>query len=154
MSHDEPTHSWRDNKTALRLVRIGFLLQFYLPAVVCIVGFLGAYDYFLPMHHPDHQIAFSAQYASYVFHIVAPITLFVLIVQCAVFTLLLRTPAPRSAAGVLCLLIVMNILHSGLWMLADSPLTLIRLTPPTILYIIAIIVEWRTPRHASETNPS
>jgi len=29
------TPSWRDNKAVLWLVRIGFLLQFYIPAIVC-----------------------------------------------------------------------------------------------------------------------
>jgi len=145
---DEPT-SWRDNKTVLRLIRIGFILQFYLPAVVCIVGLLGVYDYFLPMQHPDHNVAQSAHDASYIFHVIAIPTLMVLAVQWVFFTLLLLHPELRSPAGILCLLIVINILHSGLWMLAGSPLTLIRLTPPTILYIIAIFVKQKPPHSCS-----
>lgn len=135
---DETPVTWRDNKTVLRLVRIGFILQFLIPAIVCIVG-LAAYDFFVPpKQNLDRYAELVAQNQRYLFHVIAIPTLIVLAVQYIIFALPLRLVELRSAVPVLWCLIIMNIIHSALWILLESPLTFMRLTPPTILYIVAI----------------
>ena len=140
---DEKTSSWRDNKTVLRLVRIGFLLQFYIPAVVC--GYF-IWVYFAmpveipPRDDPNFRGAEMDAFIRGMFFQFAAATLAVLAVEWTILTLALRRKTP-SAGNVLGCLVYINILHSGLWLLILFPLTLIRLAPPTILYILAIRCE-------------
>ena len=145
---EETPATWRDNKTVLRLVRIGFILQFYIPAVVCIIlGIIGllieAYYFFMPPPIVTGYINIAmVMYELQLVAIIAGLTLVVLAVQWTIFTLILRSEKLRSATPVLWWLIGMNVIHSILWlpMLLVNPLqvTLVRLTPPTILYIMAI----------------
>ena len=121
--------SWRDNKAVLWLVRIGFLLQFYIPAIVCC-------RYICVKYSVAHYDLFYLWYFW---------TIVLLVVQCSVFTLILRFVKLRSAHIVLWCLIVMNVIHSAYWLYFASipwPLTMRRLALPTALYLIAILVEW------------
>ncbi|MCL2624277.1 MAG: hypothetical protein FWD31_11495 [Planctomycetaceae bacterium] len=120
--------SWRDNKTVLWLVRIGFLLQFYIPMFVCC--------YYVYVNYPGYGL----------FYIWYVRTLILLVVQCSVLTLILRFGKLRSAHIVLWCLIVMNVIHSAYWLYfvpyISFPLTMHRLALPTALYFFAILIEW------------
>jgi len=133
--------SWRDNKAVLWLVRIGFLLQFYIPAIVCI---LIMWDASLPPQTVNNDEIFYKN----LLHTASLITLILLVVQGSIFTLILRFAKLRTAKTVLWWLVVINILHTCAWGIIVMPVTLIRLTPPTILYLIAIRIESKTLRHA------
>ena len=147
--------SWRDNKNTLWLVRIGFALQFYIPALVCIwiIRITGTYEpkivprddpYFADYDFVNHLYAEFFKFSIY--------TLILLFVQCTVFTLILRFAKLRLATEILIWLIVINILHSLIWCFIGWPLTLIRLAIPTILYIIAAAIESKKPPYADRTN--
>ena len=143
--------SWRDNKAVLWLVRIGFLLQFYIPAVVCCVIMLAAFlqpPFTMGRDDPHYMEYAFYENLRWDFFIFSILTLILLAVQCIIGMLILRSPKTRFAGTVLWCLIVFNVLHGFVWMLAMWPVTLIRLTPPTILYGIAFYVEWRTARNA------
>ena len=132
-----------NNQLVLRLVQIGFLLQFYIPAVVCVYLICA---YFVPILPVGDLFAYDLGELGVLnrldFATIAAFTLAVLAVQCVIFTLGQRLAEPCPATGFLLCLIVINIWHGRAWMVAGIPLTAIRLTPPTILYIIAVLVEW------------
>ena len=157
-TEETPAVTWRNNKTVLWLVRVGFILQFFIPAIVCCAIIHSyhvsptPYPVFAP-DDPNFDKAYNAAFMHYVRSQLAGITLAVLVVQCAIFTLILRFAKLRSANGVLQCLIAINLIHGMLWLAGGWPWTIARLTPPTILYLIAIIVEWRAARHA-ETHSS
>jgi len=128
--------SWRDNKAVLWLVRIGFLLQFYIPAIVCCwVAWVSA-----PFNASLHD-DFAPGFFRY-----AILTLILLAVQYHILTKFLRSRELRSAGLVLGCLVVFNTLHGVAWLYYTwswwLPITLIRLTPPNLLYLIAIVIEW------------
>ena len=144
--HDRPT-SWRNNKTILWLVRIGFLLQFYIPAIVCclfIYNFSTLPIYTMSPDDPRYDaVELEPGMLECLFFVLSVFTLPLVIVQCSIFTLILRFAKLKSAETVLWWLVVINVLHSALSMFIFFliPGTLIRLTPPTILYLIAIRIE-------------
>ena len=153
--------SWRDNGIVLSLVRTGFILQFYIPAIIClciiwytgdIVWQTGTYVPKVvpktvqdsPVYERDgvyyggdgsHNLLNKAL-CMFSFY-----TLILLVVQCTIFTLILRFARLRYASIVLGCLIVINIIHSLFWLYFMLPLTLIRLAIPTIQYILAICFE-------------
>ena len=121
--------SWRDNKAVLWLVRIGFLLQFYVPMFVCC-------RYICVNYSNGYYGLFYIWYVR---------TIILLVVQWSIYTLILRFIKLRSAHIVLWCLIVMNVIHSAYWLYFAPipwPLTMRRLALPTTLYFIAILVEW------------
>jgi hypothetical protein len=123
-----PRPTWRDNKAVLWLVRIGFHLQFYIPAIICCFVILASYS------------ANNNVIGGYAFFI-AFTALVVLVAQWTITTLFLRHATLRTAGIVLGCLIVMNVIHSLVWLcfMSDLPqIPLFRLTPPTVLYMIAI----------------
>ena len=124
----QPT-SWRDNMAVLRLVRIGFLLQFYIPVIVCCICICTSFVW-------RNEVV-----GGYVFFF-GIFTLILLAVQCSFFTWVLRLEKLRFACHVLLSFIVINVIHSIVWLcLGWWPMTVVRLTPPTILYLIAAIIE-------------
>ncbi|MCL2120498.1 MAG: hypothetical protein FWH27_18955 [Planctomycetaceae bacterium] len=146
MSPTEETPSvhlptWRDNKTVFWLVRVGFVLQFYIPMIVCcyIVYETGTSPSFTMRNEQFFKFGIS--------------TLILLFVQCTVFTLILRHARLRFAEGVLWCLIVINAIHSLAWLMVMWPLTLIRLIPPNALYYIAISVEARIACNVRQEPP-
>jgi hypothetical protein len=145
--------SWRDNKAVLWLVRIGFLLQFYIPAAVCcyIVYETGTRPPFTMSeddpYYADHAFG---EHLSEEFFKFGVYTLILLFVQWTIFALILRFAKLRSVEGILWCLIVINIIHAFAWIFVLWPVTLIRLTPPTVLYYIAITIETRRSRHAPQ----
>ena len=149
--------SWRDNKAVLWLVRIGFLLQFYIPAIVCcyIIYVTGTRPPFTMSeddpYYADHVFVEGLRDGFFKFGIY---TLILLFVQWTIFSLILRFGKFRSVTGVLLCLIVINILHALAWMLVMWPVTLIRLTPPTLLYVIAIFFEWNAPHNDIQSTAS
>ena len=140
------TPTWRDNKAVLWLVRAGFVLQFYIPMVVCcwIVYSTGTRSPFT-MSKDDPNFADHAfvEYLNQEFFKFGIYTLIFLVIQWAIFALILRFAKLRVANEVLVWLIVINVIHGFAWMLVMWPVTLIRLTPPSILFGIAICVESR-----------
>lgn len=153
MSEIEKIPTWRDNKIVLRLVRIGFLLQFYIPALIWVVVFAAlCIEEMSQLYRTPAMLTMTL--------IVATIVLYVFAAQWIFFAPILRFMKLRSAAPVLWCLIVTNILHivfNIYWvriiinifpsmmniLLLKPPLEwlLILLVPPTVLYIIAILVE-------------
>ena len=77
-------------------------------------------------------------YFSGLFFKIGIYTLILLVVQCTIFTLILRSAKLRFAGIVLGCLIAINIIHSIFWLCFMLPLTLARLAIPTFLYIIAV----------------
>ena len=145
--------SWRDNKAVLWLVRIGFFLQFYIPMIVCchIVYTTGTRPPFTTSeddpYYADYAFGESLNEQFFKYGIY---TLIFLFVQWTIFSLILRLGQLRSVTEVLLWLIVINALHAFAWMFLVIPITLIRLTPPTILYLIAIRIESKAQRFASQ----
>jgi len=150
------TPTWRDNKAVLWLVRVGFVLQFYIPMVVCcwIVYSTGTRSPFT-MSKDDPNFADHAfvEYLNREFFKFGIYTLIFLVIQWAIFALVLRYAKLRSAGGVLLCLMIINIFHSLAWMLVMWPVTLIRLIPPTVLYYIAVWIEMGT-FHNAPQEPS
>ena len=147
--------SWRDNKTVLWLVRIGFALQFYIPPIVC-VWIIWDYMMFVPKIIPeddpsymDYQFIIYLRFEFFKFSIY---TLILLALQCTIFTLILRSAKLRFAGGVLWCLIIINIFHSLIWCFMMWPLTLIRLAIPTILFLIAVCIESGKSNNARQTD--
>ena len=135
--NDEIT--WRDNRIVLWLVRIGFLLQFYIPAGVCC--------YILIMTVGD--MSFTGGFIQ----IFSGLTLTLLAVQWAVFASILRFVKLRSAWHILGCLIVVNVIHGGIWLWIDWPYTMGRLAPPTVFFLIAMIAESGVFKNASHPHP-
>ena len=146
-----PVHptSWRDNKTALWLVRIGFFLQFYIPMFVCcyfVYDFSTIPYYTMSVDDPQYdEVELEPSPLDKAFLALSILTFPVLVVQCTIFTLKLRSAQLHSVETILRRLIIINVLHSflswGFLIFLLIPITLIRLTPPTILYLIAIRIE-------------
>ena len=146
--------SWRDNKTVLWLVRIGFVLQFYIPAIVCllIIWDTGTnVPKVVPEDDPlyiDYVFAKGINADLFKFSIY---TLILLTVQCTIFTLILRV-VKSHVDNTLVWLISINIIHSLIWCFMMWPLTLIRLAIPTILYFIAVCIESGKSNNARQTD--
>jgi len=121
------TPTWRDNKAVLWLVRAGFVLQFFIPAVVSI---LLIWDSSLPPKTTNRDEIFYKN----LFHSVSLLTLILLTVQFSIFTLILRFGKLRFVRRILEWLILINLLHGGAWLHLVLPMTFTRLIPPTLLY--------------------
>jgi len=142
--------SWRDNKAVLWLVRIGFLLQFYIPAIVCCIVMVVAFmqpPFTLSKGDPHYMEYAFYENLRWDFFIFSILTLILLAVQCIIGMLILRSPKTRFAGTVLWWLVAFNMIHGIVWLLLMWPVTLIRLNPPTILYLIAIRKESKTFRN-------
>ena len=147
--------AWRDNEAVLWLVRIGFLLQFYIPAIVCcyIVYDIGTRPPVIVSEDDPYYADYEfGKHLSEQFFKFSIYTLILLVVQWTFFSLILRFGKLRSAEGVLWLLIAINAIHSLAWLMIMWPLTLIRLIPPNAFYYIAICIEARITRHDLPAN--
>ena len=130
-----PPPTWHDNQKVLRLVRIGFFLQFSLPAIVCGLVILAYILLNLFGNHFIHVLVLDG----------AVLTLGVLGLQYSIFARLLRSPKRRSAGNVLRWLVGMNVVHGATWLFLFFPVTIIRLMPPIWLYMNAIRAEESEP---------
>jgi hypothetical protein len=150
-----PRYTWRDNKTVLWLVRVGFVLQFYIPAIVCcyIVYSTGTRPPFtMSEDDPLYADYHFGEYLSDQFFKYGIATLMLLVVQWSLFSLILRFAKLRFAQGVLLSLVFINILHALVWLVVMWPLTMLRLTPPTMLYIIALCIESKVSHNAPQPD--
>ena len=159
--------TWRDNKTVLLLVRVGFLTQFYIPAIIWIGVIVARYIEWAWI--PVYQ---SAPTDLLYTVLSTTVIMVILTVQWPLFALILRFGKLRSAAPVLWCLIVMNISHivicvlhsiyNTLWPILSMlpfpyylPLlevTINHLVPPTILFYLAIRAEKNSTLHSSHST--
>ena len=141
MSHAETTPAWRDNKTVLRLVRVGFFLQFYLPVIGIIPFFYGSNFATSPSQSLQTLCIFMGIPSM---EFIFPPTLFFLIMQWGIFTAILQIDHLRSARRTLLCLIAVNMLYGVALIFIWWPYALLRLLPPSMLYGIAVLAEQGT----------